>query len=41
MFYFCQVVNNNENIFIYFAVIKALKQVNNIVNKDISSQADW
>ena len=34
--YFYQAVNNNKNIFIYFAIIKALRQVNNIVNKDIS-----
>jgi hypothetical protein len=39
-FFFYYAVNNNKNISIYFTIIKALKQVNNIVNRDISPQAD-
>ena len=40
MSYFYQVVNNNKDISIYFTITKALRQVNNIINKDISPQVD-
>ena len=41
MSYLHQVVNNDKDVFIYFAIVKALRQVNDIVNRDISPQADW
>jgi hypothetical protein len=28
-------------VFIYFTIIKALKQVDNVVNRDISLWTDW
>ena len=41
VFYFHQAVYNNKDISIYFAIAKALRQVNNIINENISLQADW
>ena len=38
--YLYQAVNNDKNISIYFTVVKALRQINNIVNKDIGLQTD-
>ena len=36
MSYFHQAVNNDKDISVYFAIIKALRQVNDIVNRNIS-----
>ena len=36
VFYFYQAVYNNKNIFIYFAIAKTFRQVNNIINRNIS-----
>jgi len=33
--YLYQAVNNDKDMSIYFAVIKALRQVDDVVNKDI------
>ena len=40
VFYFYQAVNNNKDIFIYFAIMEVLKQVNNIISRDISPRVD-
>jgi len=38
--YLCQAVNNDKDVSICFAVIKALRQVNDVVNRDIGLWAD-
>ena len=40
MFYFCQAVNDNKDMFVCFAVAKAFRQINDIVNGNISLWVD-
>ena len=40
MSYLHQAVNNNKDISVYFTIVKALKQVDDVVNRDISLWAD-
>ena len=41
MSYLYQAVNNNKDMSIYFTIMKALRQVDDVINRDISLWVDW